>query len=58
MASFRNAYVAALTPEQAKGCENLNDIQIVVLAFGLCGSYLVAAAERVKKEKNKKSMNR
>ncbi len=58
MASFREAYVAALTPEQARGCENLNDIQIVVLAFGLCGSYLVAAAGRVKEEKNQKETNR
>jgi len=58
MASFRQAFIAALTPEQAKGCEDLNDNQIVVQAFGLCGSYLVAASERVKEEKDLKVTNR
>jgi hypothetical protein len=57
MAAFRKAYLAALTPEQASGCENLDDIRIVVLAFGLCGGYLVAAADRVTEEKKKKATN-
>lgn len=34
MAAFRNAYIAALTPEQARHCENLDDIRVIVLAFG------------------------
>lgn len=56
-AAFRKAYVAALTPEQARGCENLDDPRIVVLAFGLCGGYLAVAADRVKEEKKKKETN-
>src|SRR5207244_4096022 len=44
MAAFRKAYLAALTPEQAKACENLDDFRLVVLAFAVCGSYLVLAA--------------
>jgi hypothetical protein len=58
MAAFRKAYLASLTPEQAKGCENLDDVQIIVLAFGVCGSYLVVAADQVKegrKTREKKS---
>lgn len=54
MASLRKAYLAALTPEQAKASENLNDTQIVALAFGLCGGYLVVATNRVKEDKQKK----
>jgi hypothetical protein len=54
MAAFRKAYLAALTPEQAKGCENLDDVRIVILAFGFCGSYLVVAAERAREERKKK----
>ena len=57
MAAFRKAYIAALTPEQAKACENLDDIRIVVLAFGLCGGYLVVAANRLAEEKKKKGGN-
>lgn len=56
MAALRKAYLAAITPEQAKGCENLDDTRIVVLAFGLCGGYLVVAADRVKEDK-KQRMN-
>jgi hypothetical protein len=37
-----------LTPEQAKGSENLTDNQIVVLAFATAGSYLVVSAENKK----------
>lgn len=51
MADFRRAYFAALTPEQAKGCEGLDDMKIVSLAFGLCGGYLVVATERLIKRK-------
>lgn len=54
MADFRKAYLAALTPEQAKGSEGLDYMKIVVLAFGLCGGYLVVAAERLSKEKETK----
>jgi hypothetical protein len=53
MAALRSAYLAALTPEQARGCEKLDDIQIVVLSFGLCGGYLVVAADRLADEKKK-----
>lgn len=53
MAALRSAYIAALTPEQAKGCENLSDAQIVLLSFGLCGGYLVVAADGVKKPKKR-----
>jgi hypothetical protein len=31
-----------------------DDIRVVVLAFGLCGGYLVVAAERLIQEKKKK----
>jgi hypothetical protein len=53
MAAFRKAYVDALTPEQARASEKLDDIKIVVLAFGLCGGYLVVAASRLTEEKKK-----
>lgn len=54
MTALRRAYLGALTPEQARGCENLDDIRIVALAFELCGSYLVAAADGMREEKKKK----
>ena len=54
MAAFRKAYVDTLTPEEAKASEKLTDDQIVVVAFGMVGGYLVVAAERVKEEREKK----
>jgi hypothetical protein len=55
MTDFRTAYLAALSPEQAKGCGGLDDMKIVVLAFGLCGAYIVVAAERLTEERKKKA---
>lgn len=54
LTALRRAYLAALTPEQAKGSENLNDMQLVVLAFGHVGSHLVVAAGRVTQERKEK----
>jgi hypothetical protein len=47
-ADLRKAYLAALTPIQAKHSEGLDDTRIVVLAFGHCGAYLGIAAEAVR----------
>jgi hypothetical protein len=43
MDKLRAAYLAALTPTQAKGAEELDDILIAANAFELCGAYLVGA---------------
>jgi hypothetical protein len=53
MTALRKAYLNSLTPEQAKGSENLSDTQVVVLAFTMVGSYLVVAADRLSKERKK-----
>jgi hypothetical protein len=42
---MRAAYLAALTPTQAKAAEKLDDVRIAAAAFELCGAYLVAATE-------------
>ena len=44
MNELRVAYLASLTPVQAKSAENLDDVRIASGAFELCGAYLVAAA--------------
>jgi hypothetical protein len=43
MDELRAAYLAALTPEQAKGVEKLDDARIAANACELCGAYLVVA---------------
>jgi hypothetical protein len=55
MAKFRKAYLAALSPEQAKGSADLDDIRLVILAFGFVGAFLVVSAERVREGKQARS---
>jgi hypothetical protein len=50
---LRKAYLAAVSPEQRKGIEEMTDTQMVGSAFNHCGSHLVVAADRLA-EKNKK----
>ena len=47
----RAAYLAALTPTQAKGVEQLDDTRIAASACELCGGYLVVASEAVQPRK-------
>jgi hypothetical protein len=47
MDKLRTAYLAALTPTQAKGVEKLDDVRIASGAFELCGAYVVAATDAV-----------
>lgn len=47
MDELRAAFLAALTPEQAKGMKELDDVRIAGEAFALCGAYLVAATDAV-----------
>lgn len=47
MDELRAAFLAALTPEQAKGMKELDDVRIAGEAFSLCGAYLVAATDAV-----------
>ena len=49
--ALRKAYLATLTPFQAKHAENLDDTKMVILAFGECGAYLAVAANAVKGRK-------
>jgi hypothetical protein len=58
MADLRKAYLAALTPSQAKHAEVLDDTQMVVLAFGHCGAYLVVATEAVKDRRKRAEKKR
>lgn len=51
MVDFRKAYLATLTPSQAKQAESLDDTQMVILAFGDCGGYLAVATNKVKDSK-------
>jgi len=48
---LRVAYIAALTPTQAKAAEKLDDVRIAGEAFQLCGAYLVAATDAVRSRK-------
>jgi hypothetical protein len=52
MTDLRKAYLAAVSPEQRKGIEEMTDTQMVGSAFNQCGSHLVVAADRLA-EKNK-----
>jgi hypothetical protein len=55
MTDLRKAYVAAVSPEQRKGVEEMTDTQMVGSAFNHCGSHLVVAADRLaEKDKKKK----
>jgi hypothetical protein len=45
MNELRAAYLAALTPTQAKGLEKLDDTRIAASACEHCGAYLVVATE-------------
>jgi hypothetical protein len=51
MDAVRAAYLAALTPTQAKGVEKLDDARIAPNACELCGGYLVVATETVRARK-------
>jgi hypothetical protein len=51
MSDFRKAHLATLTPQQAKGIEDLDDIRAVVLAYTFCGAFVVVAAERLRERK-------
>ena len=48
MSELRKAYLAAITPEQAKHSEGLDDPRIAAGAFELCGADLVVASESVR----------
>lgn len=48
MTDLRKAYLAAVSPEQRKGIEEMTDTQMVMSAFNYCGSYLVVATENKK----------
>jgi hypothetical protein len=43
MDELRVAYLAALTPTQARGVEKLDDVRIAAAACELCGAFLVVA---------------
>jgi hypothetical protein len=45
MDDLRAAYLAALSEEQRKAAEKLDDIRIAAAAFQLCSAHLVAATE-------------
>lgn len=45
MGDLRKAFLAAVSPEQRKGIDEMNDTQMVVSAFSHCGSHLVVAAQ-------------
>jgi hypothetical protein len=45
MGDLRTAYLAAISPTQAKDSEKLPDTSIVVAACGLCAAYLVVATD-------------
>jgi hypothetical protein len=52
---LRKAYMAAVSTEQRKGVEEMNETQLVTSAFSYCGSFLVVAADRLaEKNKNKR----
>jgi hypothetical protein len=51
MDELRGAYLAALTPTQAKGVEQLDDDRIAANACELCGAYLVAATDTAQARK-------
>ncbi len=56
MAKFRKAYLAALSPEQAKGVADLDDIRLTVLAYSFVGAFLVVSTDRfieAKKQRGK-----
>jgi hypothetical protein len=48
MDKLRTAYLAALTPTQAEGVKELDDVHIASGAFELCGAYVVAATDTVR----------
>ncbi len=52
---LRGAYLAALTPMQAKGVEKLDDADMAADAFLLCGAYLVVATEAAQARKKARS---
>jgi hypothetical protein len=57
MAKFRKGYLAALSPEQAKGLANLDDVRMVVSAYGFVGAFIVVSTERAaeaRKERGKR----
>jgi hypothetical protein len=53
LAELRKAYHAALTPEQAKHAESLDDTKTAAGAFELCGAYIAAASDAAKQRKQK-----
>jgi hypothetical protein len=54
MAKFRKAYLAALSPEQAKGLADLDDVRLVVSAYSFVGAFLVVSTERFVEAKKKR----
>jgi len=53
MTDLRKAYVAAVSPEQREGVEEMTDTQMVGSAFNHCGSHLVVATDRRAEKKQK-----
>jgi hypothetical protein len=53
LVDFRKAYLSVLSPQQRKGVEEMNEVQLVTSAFCHCGSFLVVAADRLADEKKK-----
>lgn len=51
MDQLRAAYLAALTPTQASGVEQLDDVRTASGACELCGSYLVVATDAAQARK-------
>lgn len=54
MTEFRKAWLASMSPEQAEGVKDLDDIRMVISAFADCGGYLVVAAEGEKRRLEEK----
>jgi hypothetical protein len=51
MDQLRAAYLAALTPRQASGVEQLDDVRIASGACELCGNFLVVATDAAQARK-------
>jgi hypothetical protein len=51
MDQLRVAYLTALTPTQATGVEQLDDVRTASGACELCGSYLVVATDAAQAHK-------
>jgi hypothetical protein len=48
MDELRAVYLAALSEEQRRAAEKLDDVRIAATAFELCGAYLVGATDAVR----------